>query len=102
MAAGRPEIERRWLEPSPAMAIMLPEGKPRGVVGEIALIRADSTGKERRSEGKRPCWKLGVSGGGLGMPVCCGNAQGRGGRIRVESGPGRGSTFSVILPCAAT
>jgi signal transduction histidine kinase len=96
------------------MAIMLPEGKPRGVVGEIALIRADSTGKERRSEGKRPCWKLGVSGGGLGLPVCCGIAQGRGGRIRVESRqgrggrlkvesvPGRGSTFSVILPCAAT
>jgi PAS domain S-box-containing protein len=39
-----------------------------------------------------------VQGIGLGLAVCCGIVEAHGGRIRVESVPGEGSTFSVYLP----
>ncbi|MET0405883.1 MAG: ATP-binding protein [Cystobacter sp.] len=37
-------------------------------------------------------------GTGLGLSVCQGLVQGMGGRIEVQSEPGRGSTFAVFLP----
>lgn len=37
-------------------------------------------------------------GTGLGLSICYGIAESHGGRIWVESEPGRGATFSVVLP----
>jgi two-component system NtrC family sensor kinase len=39
-----------------------------------------------------------VKGTGLGLSVCHGIVQNHNGEIRVESRPGDGSTFTVLLP----
>jgi two-component system NtrC family sensor kinase len=43
-----------------------------------------------------------ASGVGLGLSVSYGIIRGHGGRIDVESVPGRGSKFTVKLPCEKT
>ena len=41
------------------------------------------------------------TGPGLGLSICYGIVKGHGGRIRVESPPGRGAAFVIDLPVAA-
>jgi two-component system OmpR family sensor kinase len=40
----------------------------------------------------------GVEGSGLGLAIVAAIAEGHGGRVDVDSEPGRGSTFTVVLP----
>ena len=43
----------------------------------------------------------GLGGTGLGLPVCREIVEAHHGRLRAESRPGRGSTFTLILPSCA-
>ncbi len=45
---------------------------------------------------------VGQRGAGLGLTICKAIVEQHGGRVQVESAPGRGSCFTVLLPSRAT
>jgi signal transduction histidine kinase len=69
--------------------------------GEV-VIRVQDRGPGITSEDLgsvfKPFFTTRHSGTGLGLPITRGIAEGHQGRIEVESSPGEGSTFTLVLP----
>ncbi|HEY4130425.1 MAG TPA: PAS domain S-box protein [Gemmatimonadaceae bacterium] len=92
----------KFSKPSGAITIVVkPEG--RAIVFAVA-----DTGCGIDAEGLRhvfdPFWqaaaRAGRLGAGLGLPITKGIVEAHGGKIWVDSAPGRGSTFSFTIPVA--
>lgn len=73
--------------------------------GAVLEIEDEGTGIPREALPKifEPFYttKAPGSGTGLGLAICYGIVRDHGGRIAVDSEPGQGSTFRVLLPLAA-
>jgi PAS domain S-box-containing protein len=80
------------------------EGKPELEAGDWTEISVEDTGtgisEEVRARLFEPFFttKEAGKGTGLGLATCHGIVQQSGGRILVESKPGKGTVFSVLLP----
>ncbi|MGZ8492495.1 MAG: two-component system sensor histidine kinase NtrB [Gemmatirosa sp.] len=76
-----------------------------GVDGAVLEIEDEGTGIARDALPKifEPFFttKAPGSGTGLGLAICYGIVRDHGGRIAVDTEPGQGSTFRVVLPLAA-
>ena len=73
----------------------------RGDNGKVAVAVADSGPGIKAADRERifrPFWSLGGGGTGLGLAIAHELATALGGRIEVESRPGRGSRFELVLP----
>ncbi|HRP97945.1 MAG TPA: ATP-binding protein [Rhodocyclaceae bacterium] len=73
---------------------------------EMVLFRIADTGRgiDARQQERlfEPFFTTRAEGTGLGLAIARGVARGHGGDIAVESAPGKGSTFTMSLPLAAT
>ncbi len=72
--------------------------------GKYAYLRVQDTGcgmaPEVLSRIFDPFYTTKFMGRGLGLPVVLGIVRGHQGALKVESAPGKGSTFTVLLPAA--
>jgi signal transduction histidine kinase len=78
-------------------------GRSRGEA-LVAEVMDDGSGIARGDQSKifEPFYttKPPGRGTGLGLSICYGIVADHGGRIEVESAPGKGSTFRIVLPAA--
>jgi signal transduction histidine kinase len=92
----------KFSKPSGAITIVV---KPKG---RAIIFAVADTGCGIDAEGLRhvfdPFWqaaaRAGRLGAGLGLPITKGIVEAHGGKIWVDSAPGRGSTFSFTIPVA--
>jgi signal transduction histidine kinase len=97
---GVMQISIRLVAPAPVHA---PEGHPQGLpLQDFVVISVTDTGEGISPENMKklfqPLFTTKARGIGLGLTVCKNLTEANGGRIEVESEPGKGTTFSVILP----
>jgi two-component system, OmpR family, sensor kinase len=77
----------------------------RGDNGHVAVAVEDSGPGIKAPDRERifrPFWSLDGGGTGLGLAIANELATALGGRIELESEPGRGSRFQVVLPAGPT
>jgi PAS domain S-box-containing protein len=78
---------------------------PRGEAGEWLELEVSDTGcgisRNAQAHIFDPFFTTKFAGHGLGLAVVQRIVKGLGGVIKLESDPGRGSTFRILLPCAS-
>jgi len=76
------------------------------VTGDFIQISVTDTGEGISAENMKklfqPLFTTKPKGIGLGLVVCKNLVEANGGRIEVESDPGKGTTFTVVLPLERT
>jgi signal transduction histidine kinase len=69
-----------------------------GIVSVDVADTGPGIGQEERERIFRPFWSTDGRGTGLGLPIARELAVALGGRIELQSAPGRGSRFRLVLP----
>jgi CheY-like chemotaxis protein len=76
------------------------------VAGLYVYLEVTDTGSGMNAETQArifdPFFSTKFTGRGLGLPVVLGIARGHRGAIRIQSAPGKGSSFRVLLPASAS
>lgn len=77
---------------------------PEAKIGKYAVIRVSDTGtgipEEIIGQIFEPFFSTKEKGSGLGLSIVYGIVKQSGGYITVESKPGKGTTFSIFIPCS--
>jgi signal transduction histidine kinase len=86
----------RWTPEGGSVKLEL--GAENGSVSVVVADTGPGIGTEERERIFRPFWSRDGAGTGLGLAIASELAYALGGRIDVESAPGLGSRFELVLP----
>ena len=90
---GKRAAERGMVPDSPA-----PVPEKKDFIEISVTDTGDGISPENRKKLFQPLFTTKARGIGLGLVVCKNLAEANGGQIEVESDPGKGTTFAVLLP----
>jgi PAS domain S-box-containing protein len=101
---GAMDCDQRYLET--CHYAYRPSADEPPVAGLYVYLEVTDTGSGMNAETQArifdPFFSTKFTGRGLGLPVVLGIARGHRGAIRIQSAPGKGSSFRVLLPASAS